>query len=85
MRLASLAFTAALALCFNFSNPVASHAPFTVGYLYSGDINTRKGGFVVKPRNMFRQFNNRVVDWLEDDPEHILMAYSDGLTIMVFP
>ena len=161
MRLASLAFTAALALCFNFSNPVASHAappakafgelpvaydaaispngeelaviinhkgvygvlarktgdssekqwfltlgksikpsyvkwvnnerfivsvkkseefrstPFTVGYLYSGDINTRKGGFVVKPRNMFRQFNNRVVDWLEDDPEHILMAYSD--------
>ena len=51
--------------------------PFTVGYLYTGDINTRKGRLVIKPKDMFRQFNNRVVDWLEDDPEHILMAYSD--------
>ena len=51
--------------------------PFTVGYLYTGDINSREGRFVVKPRGMFRQFNNRVVDWLENDPEHILMAYSD--------
>jgi len=51
--------------------------PYTVGYLFTGDINTRKGRLVVKPKDMFRQFNNRVVDWLEDDPEHILMAYSD--------
>ena len=51
--------------------------PFTVGYLFTGNINTREGDLVVKPKNMFRQFNNRVVDWLEDDPEHILMAYSD--------
>ena len=51
--------------------------PFTVGYLYTGDINSRDGRLVVKPKDMFRQFNNRVVDWLEDDPEHILMAFSD--------
>lgn len=51
--------------------------PFTVGYLYTVDIIERKGRLVVKPKGMFRQFNNRVVDWLEDDPEHILMAYSD--------
>ncbi len=51
--------------------------PFTVGYLYTGNINTKKTRLVVKPKGMFRQFNNRVVDWLEDDPEHILMAYSD--------
>lgn len=25
----------------------------------------------------FRQFNNIVVDWLEDDPDHILMSYGD--------
>jgi len=51
--------------------------PFTTGYLFAGDINTRKGKFVVTPRSIFRQYNNRVVDWLEDDPDHILMAYSD--------
>jgi len=51
--------------------------PFTTGYLFAGDINTRKGKFVVTPKKIFRQYNNRVVDWLEDDPEHILMAYSD--------
>lgn len=51
--------------------------PYTVGYLYTGDINARDGRLVVKPKDMFRQFNNKVVDWLEDDPEHILMAYSD--------
>ena len=51
--------------------------PFTVGYLYTGDIQTRKGRLLVKPKKMFRQFNNVVIDWLEDDPDHILMAYSD--------
>lgn len=51
--------------------------PFTVSYLYTGDINTRKGKLVVKPKDKFRQYNDVVVDWLEDDPEHILMAYSD--------
>lgn len=53
------------------------NTPFTVGYLFTGDINTREGDLVVKSQDLFRQFNNRVVDWLEDDPEHILMAYSD--------
>lgn len=51
--------------------------PYTVGYLFTGDIRTREGRLVVEPKNMFRQFNNRVVDWLEDEPEYILMAYSD--------
>lgn len=51
--------------------------PFTVGFLFTGDLKERKGRLLVKPKGMFRQFNNRVVDWLEDDPEHILMAYSE--------
>ncbi|MEP3890834.1 MAG: prolyl oligopeptidase family serine peptidase [Hellea sp.] len=53
------------------------NTPFTVRYLFTGDINRRKGKLVVKPKRIFRQFNDVVVDWLEDDPEHILMAYSD--------
>lgn len=51
--------------------------PFTMSYLFSGDIEARKGSMLVVPKDMFRQFNDRVVDWLEDDPDHILMSYSD--------
>ena len=51
--------------------------PYSVGYLFSADYVTRDVGIVVKPNRMFRQFNDVVVDWLEDDPDHILMAYSD--------
>jgi len=51
--------------------------PFTTGHLFTGDINTREGRFVVRSKSIFRQYNNRVIDWLEDDPDHILMAYSD--------
>lgn len=53
------------------------NTPFTTSYLFSRDIVTLKGGVVVKPKRMFRQFNDQVIDWLEDDPDHILMAYSD--------
>lgn len=53
--------------------------PFTVGYLFTQDVSTdEKGELLVRPKNrMFRQYNNVVVDWLEDDPDHILMAYSN--------
>jgi len=53
------------------------NTPFTTSFLFTGDIKSRKGRMVIKPQGFFRQFNDRVVDWLEDDPEHILMAYSD--------
>jgi hypothetical protein len=53
------------------------NTPFMTSYLFSQDIVTGKNGLVVKPKKMFRQFNDRVIDWLEDDPDHILMAYSD--------
>ena len=51
--------------------------PFSMGYLFTGDVNTREGKILIVPKRMFRQFNNTVVDWLDDDPEHILMAFSD--------
>lgn len=47
--------------------------PFTAGAIYTLDANTLKGKYLVKPpRGLFRQFNNDVIDFLEDDPDHIL-------------
>lgn len=51
--------------------------PFYVSYLFTQDVTSNeKGELLLKPKDMFRQNNSRVVDWLEDDPDHILMAYS---------
>ena len=61
------------------------NTPFTVGFLFTGDLKERKGRLLVEPKDIFRQFNNRVVDWLEDDPEHILMAYSDDCLLYTSP
>jgi len=65
--------------------------PIRSGYLYVIDTKTMKGELLVDPskegdktlgsrlktNGIFRQFNNVVVNWLEDDPDHILMAYSN--------
>ena len=50
--------------------------PFTVTHLYTKSVGQDDGRFVLKNPDIFRQYNDRVVDWLEDDPDHILMAYS---------
>jgi dipeptidyl aminopeptidase/acylaminoacyl peptidase len=52
--------------------------PYTMRFLLSHNIETNKSGLVVDPKKIFRQVNDRVIDWLEDDPDHILMAYSDN-------
>ena len=49
--------------------------PFTTTYLYTKQQGSKEGKLLLKPK-IFRQFNDRVVDWLEDDPDHILMEYS---------
>lgn len=49
--------------------------PFTVTHLFTKSLGPEKGKFVLRS-NIFRQFNDRIVDWLEDDPDHILMAFS---------
>jgi len=52
--------------------------PITASYLYSFDSRALKGKILVKPpRGVFRQFNANVVDWLEDDPDHIIMSYDE--------
>ncbi len=51
--------------------------PITAGYIHTVDVNTGKGKTLIKPRNIFRQYNNNVVDFLEDDPNYILMSFAD--------
>jgi len=50
--------------------------PYTTTHLFTKGLGDKKGDFLVTPKDFFRQFNDRVVDWLEDDPDHILMQYS---------
>lgn len=53
--------------------------PLTTGYLFSLDTQSMVGKVLVKPDpGELRQYNNVVVDYLEDDPDHILMAFSKG-------
>ena len=51
------------------------NTPYTMTHLYTKSLGKDDGRLVLKP-DFFRQFNDRVVDWLEDDPDHILMAFS---------
>ena len=51
------------------------NTPYTVTHIYTKSLGKEDGRFLLKTE-IFRQFNDRVIDWLEDDPEHVLMAYS---------
>ena len=51
------------------------NTPYTMTHLYTKSLGKDDGRIVLKP-DFFRQFNDRVVDWLEDEPDHILMAFS---------
>jgi dipeptidyl aminopeptidase/acylaminoacyl peptidase len=49
--------------------------PFSMGYIYTHDVEKEKGKILVNPRRYFNQFNNVIVNWLENDPENVLMSY----------
>ena len=64
--------------------------PYRLGSIYALDPDTGEGGWLVeRPRtrstqsrlgsdpDVFEQFYNTVVDWLPDDPDHILMSFAD--------
>lgn len=51
--------------------------PIQVGAIYTLNTETMKGKILIKTDKYFRQFNNRVVDFLSDDPDHILMAFTN--------
>lgn len=51
--------------------------PIKAGFLHLIDANTLEANVVVKaPKKSIRQFNNVVLDWLEDDPDHIIMQFA---------
>lgn len=59
------------------SNIKGTGIPVTYGFLYSIDTHTKDSRILVRPHNIFRQYNNVIVDFLDRDPDHILMAFSD--------
>ena len=55
-----------------------NHLPIQVGYIYTLNAHSMKGKLLIKPKGIFRQFNNNVIDFLPDDPNNILMSFSDA-------
>ena len=61
-----------------WQNQKVQGLPITTNFIYTLDAKTMKGKILVKPSNKtFRQYNGTVIDFLEDDPDHILMAFSN--------
>ena len=58
---------------------------WTSSFLYTMDTNTMKGRFLVRPKDGFRQFNDRVLDWLEDDPDYIIMEFNESQDEQSYP
>ncbi len=52
-----------------------TNLPYTVTQLFTDSLSDKQPRLMLKS-NTFRQFNDLVVDWLEDDPDHILMEFS---------
>lgn len=53
-------------------------------YLITIDANTMESKILVRPRG-FRQFNDTVLNWLDDDPDYILMAFASEGNRQSFP
>lgn len=61
--------------------------PFSMGFLHSIDTTNMKARLLVDSGGdgALRQFNNQVLDWLEDDPEHIIMQYAEDGRPQTYP
>jgi len=51
--------------------------PITISFIYTLDASNMEGKVLVGSRDIFRQDNSDVIDFLDDDPDHILMGFSD--------
>jgi len=59
-----------------WQSEIYQKVPIQSSFIYSVDTTTMKGKILIKPpRGLFRQYNSTVVDWLEDDPDNVLMAF----------
>lgn len=50
--------------------------PFSIGHLYTRGLDEKDGRVLLAP-NFLRQDNNTVVNWLDDDPDHVLMSLTE--------
>ena len=50
---------------------------FNASFFYTIDADTMKGDILIRPREGLRQFNDEILDWLEDDPDHVIMQFAD--------
>jgi len=65
---------------------VYNDVPLSAGFLYLMDSNTLETNIIVEaPKKSIRQFNNRVLDWLEDDPDHIIMQFASDRDEQALP
>ena len=72
-----------------WQNERVGTTPIRTGWLYSFDVKKKDGDILISPDSakktgsrigstaFYRQFNNTVVDHLKDDPDHILMSFTD--------
>lgn len=60
-----------------WQSQVRRGVPITSSFIYTLDARSMKGKFLIRPKEVFRQDNSDVVDFLDADPDHILMAFSD--------
>lgn len=51
--------------------------PITSGYIYRLQVSTQDAKILIQPKDIFRQFNSNIIDMLRNDPDHILMSFSD--------
>jgi dipeptidyl aminopeptidase/acylaminoacyl peptidase len=51
--------------------------PITMSFIYTLDATDMTGRILVETNEILRQNNADVIDFLEDDPDHVLMAFSD--------
>ena len=58
---------------------------FDSSYLYTLDTEAMDGKMLIRPKKGFRQFNDQVLDWLEDDPDHIVMQFAEDGTNQNYP
>lgn len=67
-----------------FNSDSQNAMTLTVSSIYSVDPETMTGRILVMPQG-FRQYNDQVLDWLEDDPDHILMQYAGDTQSQLYP
>lgn len=60
-----------------WQSQVYNRVPISTSFIFTLDASKMEGKILVKARDILRQDNSEVVDFLESDPDHILMAFSD--------